>query len=243
MGARLRKGFIQLLEKDAEFRYTVAAYLGIAEILKRLDQHLEELKAFRVEQQRIWQNIERLWESTERLWNEVKALREGQEKLWENSEKLWQEVRELRQGQERLWENVERLWLEVRELRQDFAVLRSEVGGLSSTVGAIAESGARRALREWAASQGLRLGRLGPVVVEGREINLVGEYVDVEGRRGMVYAEAKASVRAREVFEFARLAAAAERVYGAGLKVLLGFRIYGEAYEEAEKEGVVLVES
>ena len=63
--------------------------------------------------------------------------------------------------------------------------------------------------------------------MEGREINLVGEYVDVEGRRGMVYAEAKASVRARGVFEFARLAAAAERVYGAGLKVLVGSGFMG----------------
>ena len=89
----------------------------------------------------------------------------------------------------------------------------------------------------------LRVCGLGPLLWRVGRLNLVGEYVDVEGRRGMVYAEAKASVRAREVFEFARLAAAAERVYGAGLKVLVGFRIYGEAYEEAGTEGIALVEA
>jgi len=33
----LKKRFLKLLEEDVEFRYTVAGYLGISEILKRLD--------------------------------------------------------------------------------------------------------------------------------------------------------------------------------------------------------------
>jgi septal ring factor EnvC (AmiA/AmiB activator) len=113
LATKLRKEFIKLLEKDPEFRQTVAGYLGLAETLKKLDQHLEELRSIRQEQQKTWQNIER----------------------------LWQEVRELRQDQTKLWE-------EVRELRHDFIVFRTELTGISATVGAIAESGARRALRE-----------------------------------------------------------------------------------------------
>jgi uncharacterized protein (DUF3084 family) len=285
LATKLRKEFIKLLEKDPEFRQTVAGYLGLAETLKKLDQHLEELRSIRQEQQKTWQNIEKLWqevrelrqnqtklweevrglrEDQERLWQEVRELRVNQTKLWEevkglreNQERLWEEVRELRVNQSKLWENTEKLWEEVkalrenqeklweevRELRHDFIVFRTELTGISATVGAIAESGARRALREWAAAQGIRLGRLRSITVEGREINFVAEYVDTEGRKGILYAEAKSTVRSREVEDFSQLASAAEKIYGQGLKVILGFRIYEEAYEVAEKEGITLVEA
>jgi predicted RNase H-like nuclease (RuvC/YqgF family) len=243
LATKLRKEFIKLLEKDPEFRQTVAGYLGLAETLKKLDQHLEELRSIRQEQQKIWQNIERLWqevrelrqdqtklweevrglrEDQERLWQEVRELRLNQTKLWENTEKLWEEVKALRENQEKLWE-------EVRELRHDFIVFRTELTGISATVGAIAESGARRALREWAAAQGIRLGRL--------------RSITVEGRKGILYAEAKSTVRSREVEDFSQLASAAEKIYGQGLKVILGFKIYEEAYEAAGKEGITLVEA
>jgi uncharacterized protein (DUF3084 family) len=257
LATKLRKEFIKLLEKDPEFRQTVAGYLGLAETLKKLDQHLEELRSIRQEQQKTWQNIEKLWqevrelrqdqtklweevrglrEDQERLWQEVRELRVDQTKLWENTEKLWEEVKALRENQEKLLE-------EVRELRHDFIVFRTELTGISATVGAIAESGARRALREWAAAQGIRLGRLRSITVEGREINFVAEYVDTEGRKGILYAEAKSTVRSREVEDFSQLASAAEKIYGQGLKVILGFRIYEEAYEAAGKEGITLVEA
>jgi predicted nucleic acid-binding Zn-ribbon protein len=299
LATKLRKEFIKLLEKDPEFRQTVAGYLGLAETLKKLDQHLEELRSIRQEQQKTWQNIEKLWQEVRelrqdqtklweevrelrvnqtKLWEEVKGLRENQERLWqevrelrvnqtklweevkglrENQERLWEEVRELRVNQSKLWENTEKLWeevkalrenqeklwQEVRELRHDFIVFRTELTGISATVGAIAESGARRALREWAAAQGIRLGRLRSITVEGREINFVAEYVDTEGRKGILYAEAKSTVRSREVEDFSQLASAAEKIYGQGLKVILGFRIYEEAYEAAGKEGITLVEA
>jgi uncharacterized coiled-coil DUF342 family protein len=278
LATKLRKEFIKLLEKDPEFRQTVAGYLGLAETLKKLDQHLEELRSIRQEQQKTWQNIEKLWQEVRelrqdqtKLWEEVRELRINQSKLWENTGKLWEEVKGLRENQERLWqevrelrvnqsklwenteklweevkalrENQEKLWEEVRELRHDFIVFRTELTGISATVGAIAESGARRALREWAAAQGIRLGRLRSITVEGREINFVAEYVDTEGRKGILYAEAKSTVRSREVEDFSQLASAAEKIYGQGLKVILGFRIYEEAYEAAGKEGITLVEA
>jgi chromosome segregation ATPase len=271
LATKLRKEFIKLLEKDPEFRQTVAGYLGLAETLKKLDQHLEELRSIRQEQQKTWQNIEKLWQEVRelrqdqtKLWEEVRGLREDQERLWQevrelrvNQTKLWEEVRELRINQSKLWENTEKLWeevkalrenqeklwQEVRELRHDFIVFRTELTGISATVGAIAESGARRALREWAAAQGIRLGRLRPITVEGREINFVAEYVDTEGRKGILYAEAKSTVRSMEVEDFSQLASAAEKIYGQGLKVILGFRIYEEAYETAGKEGITLVEA
>ncbi|MBS7612266.1 hypothetical protein KEJ27_08745 [Candidatus Bathyarchaeota archaeon] len=78
---KLKREFLDLLEKDLEFRYTVAGYLGLSEILKRLD---------------------RLEEGQTKLWEEVKSLREGQEKLWENQSKLWEEVKALRVEHEKI---------------------------------------------------------------------------------------------------------------------------------------------
>jgi regulator of replication initiation timing len=83
----LKEGFLELLDKDKEFRYTVAGYLGLSEILKRLD---------------------RLEEGQNRLWEEVRSLREGQNKLWE-------EVRDLRITQNRLATTLDRLTISVEE--------------------------------------------------------------------------------------------------------------------------------
>ncbi|MBS7609818.1 hypothetical protein KEJ19_04510, partial [Candidatus Bathyarchaeota archaeon] len=73
----LKREFLELLEKDLEFRYAVAGYLGFSEILKRLDGLAEG-------QTKIWEEIAKIWE-------EIKALREGQTKIWEEIAKIWEE--------------------------------------------------------------------------------------------------------------------------------------------------------
>ncbi|MDW8033793.1 MAG: hypothetical protein RMI79_02400 [Nitrososphaerota archaeon] len=90
--SRLKEEFLRLLDEDKEFRYTVAGYLGLSEILKRLDA-LEE------GQNRLWEEVRSLREGQNKLWEEVRLLREGQNRLWE-------EVRSLREGQNKLWEEV-----------------------------------------------------------------------------------------------------------------------------------------
>ena len=81
VAGRLKKEFLDLLEKDLEFRYAVAGYLGLSEILKRLEEHDKKF---------------------EEVLAEIRALREGQSKLWENANKLWEEVRGLRETYVRL---------------------------------------------------------------------------------------------------------------------------------------------
>jgi len=121
----LKKEFLRLLETDEEFRYAVAGYLGYSEILN-------ELKALREEQRRIWVNIEKLWqevknlrEETRSLREDVRTLKEGQEALREGQEKLWEEVRTLKEGQETLREGQERLW---KYVKAGFAELRATLG-------------------------------------------------------------------------------------------------------------------
>jgi len=64
---KLKEEILDLLERDKEFRYAVAGYLGISEILKRLDG---------------------LEENMLRLWEEVRALRKGQERLWRAAKRI-----------------------------------------------------------------------------------------------------------------------------------------------------------
>ncbi|MEM3574960.1 MAG: hypothetical protein QXQ76_04395 [Candidatus Bathyarchaeia archaeon] len=82
----MRREMLELLDKDLEFRYAVAGYLGMSEIIKRLDA-LEE-------------GQRKLWEGQNKLWEEVRALREGQNKLWE-------EVGGLKRGHEALRRSFE----------------------------------------------------------------------------------------------------------------------------------------
>jgi len=141
MSEKLKKEFIELLEKDRDFRYTVAGYLGLSEILKRLDRLeegqnrlWEEVRGLREDQKKLWENQNRLWEGQAKLWEEVRGLREGQNKLWEEvrslreeQNRLWEEVKSLREGQNRLWEGQAKLWDEVKSLREGQNRLWEEV--------------------------------------------------------------------------------------------------------------------
>jgi chromosome segregation ATPase len=129
--SRLKEEILDLLERDKEFRYAVAGYLGISETLKRLDALEERMVQLLEEQKKLWEEVKGLWEevkglreSQEKLWEEVKGLREGQEKLWEEVKGLKESVKGLREGQEKLWEEVsalrkgqEKLWKEVKRIR------------------------------------------------------------------------------------------------------------------------------
>jgi len=132
MAVRLRRQFLKLLDEDKEFRYTVAGYLGLGEILKRLDSIEENIRKIWEEIRGLREGQEKLWEGQNRLWEEVKALREGQEKLWDGQNKLWEgqnrlweEVKALREGQEKLWASHRRL---ENYMRSAFGELRTALG-------------------------------------------------------------------------------------------------------------------
>lgn len=92
---KLKEDFLKLLDKDIEFRYAVAGYLGLSEILKRLDK-LEE------GQNKLFEGQNKLFEGQKRIWENIEKLWENQNKLWENQNRLWEEIRELRKNYERL---------------------------------------------------------------------------------------------------------------------------------------------
>jgi len=89
--AKLKKEFLKLLEEDKEFRYTVAGYIGLGEILKKLEEHdrkfneiLAELRAHRQildrhtaileEHSRILEEHSRRLEEHDRKFNEIMEI-------------------------------------------------------------------------------------------------------------------------------------------------------------------------
>ena len=92
---KLKREILELLEKDVEFRYAVAGYVGLSEILKRMDR-------FEENQNRLWEEIRRLREDQNKLW-------ENQNKLWENQNRLWEEVKSLREAFNKLALEQERM--------------------------------------------------------------------------------------------------------------------------------------
>ena len=98
----LKAEFLQLLDKDVEFRYAVAGYLGLSEILKRLDSLAEEQVKLREEQSKLREDFNRMLEV-------VKELQEGQRRLEEEYRRLEEGHKELQEGQRRLERRLDSL--------------------------------------------------------------------------------------------------------------------------------------
>ena len=115
MSVDLKRELLSLLERDVEFRYAVAGYLGISETLKRLDTLTEELKKLSENQNRLWEEVRSLRKDQNRLWEEIRSLRENQGRLWEEVRKLWEEVRDMRVTLNRVATTLDRLTISVEE--------------------------------------------------------------------------------------------------------------------------------
>jgi len=122
----LKKEFLDLLEKDREFRYTVAGYLGIREILERLDDIAEEQVKLREEQTRLRQDFNKLYEEQVKLREDFNELRKEQTRLREEVTELRREQVKLRQDFNKLYEEQVKLREEQVKLRQEFNELRKE---------------------------------------------------------------------------------------------------------------------
>ncbi len=116
----LKKEILELLDRDIEFRYAVAGYLGLLEILKRLDNLAEEQVKLREEQVK-------LTEEQVRLSKEQVRLREEQTKIWKEIEafkeeqaKIWKEIEAFREEQTKIWKEIDMLREEQIRLREDF---------------------------------------------------------------------------------------------------------------------------
>ena len=95
MAEKLKREFIELLETDKEFRYTVAGYLGLSEVLRRMDRMEERMLALEERMLKLEERMLRVEENQERLWEAVKRLEEGQNRLWRYVKSGFRELREM----------------------------------------------------------------------------------------------------------------------------------------------------
>lgn len=222
----MKKQILELLEKDLEFRYAVAGYLGLSEVLRRLDSIEESIK-------KLWESQSRLWENASKLWEEVKLLREGQEKLWEEvkalregQEKLWLEVKALREGQDRLWEEVGALNVRVARVERTLEKLTLDVGEEARIV-------VEHRLRE----MGYEL-KVAPLILPEVEVDIYGATGDL-----CVVGEARVRASSRALDELNEKVELLKRISPDKLRPRLLKVIYAsqpmpDLIERAEKEGV-----
>ena len=136
----LKRQFLELLDKDLEFRYAVAGYLGLSEILKRLDDLSEEQVKLREEQTKIWNEIAGIREEQTKIWKEISGLREEQISLREEQTKIWKEIAGLREEQIKLREDFNEMLKVVKELQEGHRRLEKDFRRLEGRLNSLREA-------------------------------------------------------------------------------------------------------
>jgi DNA repair exonuclease SbcCD ATPase subunit len=113
--SELKKEFLELLDRDIEFRYTVAGYLGLSEILKRLDALSEEQVKLREEQTKIWKEIQAIKEEQKGLREEQNSLREEQVRLREDFNEMLATIKRMDRRLTRVERTLFKLTLDVED--------------------------------------------------------------------------------------------------------------------------------
>jgi len=223
---QLKRQFFELLDKDLEFRYTVAGYLGLSEILRRLEEHDKRFEEILAEIRALREDQHKLWENQNKLWEEVRALREDQYKLWE-------EVRALREDQRRLWEGQERLWRELRDVNVRLGRVERTLEKLTLDVKEEARIVVEHRLRE----MGYEV-EVSSLVLPEVEVNLYGASGDL-----CIVGEAKVRASSNVIDELNEKVQVLKRLYPDKLRPRLLMVVYASAalpdlIERAEREGV-----
>jgi len=133
----LKREFLQLLDTDIEFRYAVAGYLGLSEILKRLDTLSEEMVRLRKgqvrlrrEQIRLRREQVRLTEEQVKIWGEIQGLKEEQMKLREDFNKMLAVIERMDTRLNRVERTLEKLTVDVEDEAKSILKwkIRNELG-------------------------------------------------------------------------------------------------------------------
>ena len=204
----LKDEFINLLEKDREFRYAVAGLLGLEEILRRLDRNEQELVRLREDFNRLREDMNKLREDMnagfKRHDEELAKLREDMNKLREDMNKGFRRYDE-----------------EIAKLREDmnrgFMLVERHISALGARWGLMAEEAFRSAVKGLVEEElGLKVERWTGFDEEGKVFGYPSRVeVDVAVSDGrIVLVEVKSHVGPSDVYTFKRKAELYEKLEG-----------------------------
>lgn len=111
----VREQFLELLEKDKEFKYAVTGYLRISEILKKLDILIEEQIKLRKEQAKFSKELTKLREDFKELREEQIKLGKEQVKLREDFNKMLSVLTGMNKRLTRVERTLEKLTLDIED--------------------------------------------------------------------------------------------------------------------------------
>jgi len=219
----------------------------LAEAQKRTEERVEQL-ARRVDelaeaQKRTEERVEQLAEAQRRTEERVEVLARRVDELAEAQRRTEERVEQLAEAQRRTEEQVARLTLRVDQLSL-------QVGHLSNLLGGAVEDDADDILRFVLRQKGFRLLQEPRTVDLDGEVDVLAQAEDPAGRPVWVVVEAKVRLRRREVLAWVRRLGEAsfrealqeEGVRGPVLAYAYGIRVYRDAEEVAQAEGVGLLD-
>jgi hypothetical protein len=202
----LKEDFLALLKKDEEFRYTVLGYLGLDEILRKMDAH-------EATQTKIWADIRGIKEDQLKIWEEIRGIKEDIRGIKEDQLKIWEEIRGIKEDIRQLRKDFNEMLERIKALEKGHVDLRSELFVGFDSMRRFAGVSLEEFVRDWM-SGSLRERGILPVgvsleraVVDGEEINLFSEEPLIVGEV-TAYAES-----VEEISKLLRKAEAAKKKY------------------------------
>ena len=234
----LKREFLELLEKDREFRYAVAGYLGLDEILKRLDKHDEKFNEI----------LSRLNEH-DRKFNEILAtlkehtaiLKEHTARLDEHDRKFNEILAVLKEHTAILKEHTARLNEHDRKFNEIIAEIR-DLKVYIERISLTLEEEAWEVITGRLRKMGIQV-KLERLILPDLEVNIygaadnlciVGEASTRAGARVVKSVDEKLDLIKRKYPEYLR-----DRV----LKVVYTMWATEDAIEEAKKRGIWLLKA
>lgn len=112
----LKEEFLELLEKDKKFRYAVAGYLGLSEILKRLDGMKESMVRLGEEQKRLREDFNKMQENFNKIREDFNKMLEIMDERFRRFDKRIEKIeREIKYTRSRLESRLDKISLSVED--------------------------------------------------------------------------------------------------------------------------------
>ncbi|MEM3574445.1 MAG: hypothetical protein QXQ76_01725 [Candidatus Bathyarchaeia archaeon] len=241
----LKKEILELLDKDLEFRYAIAGYFGLSEILKRLDALAEEQVRLRQEQagireetRRIWDELAGLREETRRIWDELAGLREETRRIWDELAELKQEQLRLREEQVKLREDFNRMLARMEKMDARLGRVERTLEKLTIDI----EDEARSVIKHRLEEMGIRM-ELTSLSLPGLEINIYGasDGICLIGEAAVRAGAGLADELLRKLERLRR--DHPERLRGKAILAIYASLPMAELIEEARRKGIWLLKA